>query len=231
MGRVLLTAVLLTPLFLREAAGQDRKKSPPEPKVWMCLKGELLWAESFAGTALPKDWRKGQGNWEVAAGILSGAELPADKHPAYVTRKVSDPNVVIQVTFKLDGAGWLGCSFESVKEHVAGLRLTADLIQLSRITGIGPTTRGTEIDACKTRLDDGAWHTLVWEICGDEMVATVDDRDMTLAKVDGLSMERLQLVLNARGQWARFKDIKVWKAVQDKAWPQNKARLKLTLKK
>ena len=231
MIRAALAAAFLMPLLLPEAAGQDKKKTAPEPKVWMCVKGELLWAESFAGKVFPKEWRQGQGIWEVEGGVLSAAEVPADKHPAFAIRNVGSPNVIIQVSFKLDGAGWLGTFFESTKEHVAGLRLTPDLIQLSRLTGIGPTTQGTEVDTCKTRLNDGAWHTLVWEIFGDEMVATVDDKDMTLAKVDGLSMERLHLVLNARGRWARFKDVKVWKAVQDKAWPQTKARLKLLLKK
>ncbi len=231
MVRTAFAAVLLMPLLLVEASGQDKKKAAPEPKVWMCEKGELLWAEAFEGAALSKDWHKGQGSWQVEGGVLSGAEVPADKHHAYASRKVSEPNVVIQFAFKLDGAGWLGGFFDG-KEHVSALSLSADMIRLRRMSGMGPTSKSTEVDSSKTKLNDGAWHTVVWEIFGDEMVATVDDKDMALAKADGLSQERLHLELNtAGGQWARFKDVKVWKATLSKTWPQQKAKLLQLLKK
>ena len=80
-------------------------------------KGELLWEEQFQGTELTKDWNKGKGSWKVESGALRGAELPEDKHHAYTSRKVTDPNVVIQFSFKLDGAKWMGAFFDG-KEHV-----------------------------------------------------------------------------------------------------------------
>jgi hypothetical protein len=221
--------LLAAPLLPQEKKG----KAPPEPKVWMCEKGELLWEEKFEGTAFSKDWHKGQGDWKVTDGILSGAELPADKHHAYCSRKVADPNAVIQFSFKLEGDGWLGAFFDG-KEHVAALQILPDGLRIRRMSGIGPTTKSTEIDAVKfkTKLNDGAWHTVVWEVYNDEMVATVDDRDLVLAKAEGLSMERLHLELNTGGgPTARFKDVKVWKASQSKLWPQQKARLMQVLKK
>ena len=107
MLRAAMIAVVLTPLLLLDATGQDKKKAAPEPKVWMCVKGDLLWSDSFAGPGLPKEWRKGMGTWEVDAGVLSAAEVAADKHPAFATRNIADPNAIIQFSFKLDGAGWL----------------------------------------------------------------------------------------------------------------------------
>lgn len=220
-------------LLLLAAPAQDArgKKAPPEPKTWMCRKGELLWHETFPGDVLSKDWRKGQGNWSVEDGALRGAEVPADKHHAYASRKVGSPDAILQFTFKLDGAGWLGGFFDG-KEHVAALSLNADGFRLRRMTGIGPTTTSKEVDAAKIKLNDGAWHTVVWEIHGDEMVAVVDDTAMALARCEGLSTARLHLELNtAGGPSALFKDVKVWKAERDETWPRKRAVLLQRLKK
>jgi hypothetical protein len=216
-----------------QADGQDKKKkTPPEPKVWMCKKGELLWEEKFEGTALPKEWHKGQGSWTVESGSLKGAEAPADKHHAYTSRKITETNVIIQFSFKLDGAKWLGGFFDG-KEHVSALMIGADAFNIKRMSGIGPTSKSTEIDSTRMKLNDGAWHTVVWEIYGDEMVAAIDDQQLVLAKAEGLSSERNHLELNtAGGASALFKDVKVWKAELDDKWPQKRAQiLQLTKKK
>jgi hypothetical protein len=221
--------------LLAPAAGQDKKtdpkKKPAEPKVWMVKKGELLWEEKWEGSELPKDWYKGKGNWLVESGGLKGAELPADAHHAYTSRKVTEANAVIQFSFKLDGAKWMGGFFDG-KEHVSALSLNPDSFNIKRMSGIGPTSKSTEIDSSKAKLNDGAWHTVVWEIYGDEMVATIDDQYMALAKADGLSSDRNHLELNTGGgQWALFKDVKVWKAELDDKWPARRPGLIATMKK
>jgi hypothetical protein len=208
--------------LLMPAAGQDKKadpkKKPSEPKTWMCKKGDLLWEEKWEGSELSKEWYKGKGNWQVESGSLKGAELPADAHHAYTSRKVTEANAVIQFSFKLDGAKWMGGFFDG-KEHVSALSLNPDSFNIKRMSGIGPTSKSTEIDSTKAKLGDGAWHTVVWEIYGDEMVATIDDLQMVLAKADGLSSDRSHLELNTGGgQWAQFKDVKVWKAELDEKW-------------
>jgi len=88
------------------------------------------------------------------------------------------------------------------------------------------------LEAGPNQLNDGAWHTVVWEIYGDEMVATIDDQQMVLAKADGLSSDRNHLELNTGGgQWAQFKDVKVWKAELDDKWPAKRAQIINSLKK
>ena len=107
-----------------------------------------------------------------------------------------------------------------------------DSFVIKKMSGIGPTSKSTEIDSTKMKLNDGAWHTVVWEIYGDEMVATIDDQQMVLAKADGLSPDRSHLELNTGGgQWAVFKDVKVWKADLDDKWPQKRATIIQLMKK
>jgi len=232
-----LTSVVLSILavgLLTPALGQDKKQDPkkkPEPKTWMCKKGELLWEETFSGSEIPKDWNKGKGNWQVESGELKGAELPADAHHAYMSRKVTDPNVVIQITFKLDGAKWMGGFFDG-KEHVSALALDGDVFHIKKMSGIGPTSKSTDIDSTRMKLNDGNWHTVVWEVYDKEMVATIDDQQMALARADDLSSDRSHLELNTGGgQWALFKDVKVWKAELDDKWAQKRATIIQLMKK
>ena len=228
---ILLIAVLSLPAVAQDKKADPKKKAPPEPKNWMCKKGELLWEEKWEGGDLPKDWHKGKGNWLVESGSLKGAELPADAHHAYASRNVTEANAIIQFSFKLDGAKWMGGFFDG-KEHVSCLSLNADAFSIRRMSGIGPTSKSSEIDSTKMKLNDGAWHTVVWEIYGDEMVAAIDDQQMVLAKADGLSSDRTHLELNTGGgQWALFKDVKVWKAELDDKWPQKRAVLLQAMKK
>ncbi|HVR87259.1 MAG TPA: LamG domain-containing protein, partial [Planctomycetota bacterium] len=175
-----------------------KKKPPPEPKTWMTKKGELLWEEKWDESEWPKDWYKGKGNWQLDNGQLKAAEVPADAHHAYSSRKVTEANAVIEFSFKLDGAKWLGGFFDG-KEHVSALSINADNFAIKKMSGIGPTSKSTEIDSSKAKLNDGAWHTVVWEIYGNEMVATIDDKEMVLAKAEDLSSDRSHLELNTGG--------------------------------
>jgi hypothetical protein len=215
---------------LTDAAGQDSKKKPADPKAWMCVKGAPLWVETFKGPDFPKEWHKGKGTWVIESGVMKGAEIAADKHNTYMSRPLSSPNVVVQFSFKIDGAPWMGVSVNG-KEHVAHLSFAAEAFKLNKVTGIGPTTKHTTVDQAKVKLGDDAWHTVVWEIYGDEMVATVDDKDTALARAEGLSSDRTSLELNNGGQWALFKDVRVWKAELDPKWPQKRAALIEAMKK
>jgi len=212
-------------------ADAPKKKAPPEPKVWMVKKGDLLWEEKWDESDWPKDWYKGKGNWQIESGELKGAEQKEDAHHAYTSRKVTEINVVIQFSFKLDGAKWMGGFFDG-KEHVSAMQINADGFNIKKMSGIGPTSKSTEIDSSKAKLNDGAWHTVVWEIYDKEMVATIDDKDMVLGKADDLSADRSHLELNTGGgQWGLFKEVKVWKAELDDKWAQKRAMIIQSLKK
>ncbi|HXX92814.1 MAG TPA: hypothetical protein VEN81_04225 [Planctomycetota bacterium] len=229
MRRALAVVILCLPGVV---LAQDKKPDPKkkaEPKVWMCKRGELLWEQHFEGD-FPKEWHKGKGDWQIDGDALKGAEVAADKHNTYMSREITTPNVIVQFSFKLQGCPWMGASVDG-KEHVSHLTLQPDSVRIAKVTGIGPTTKHTEVDFTKTKLNDEAWHTVVWEIYNEEMVATIDDKDMTLAKAEGLSMDRNHLELNNGGQWAWFKDIKVWKAELDDHWPQKRTQLMQMLKK
>jgi hypothetical protein len=72
---------------------------------------------------------------------------------------------------------------------------------------------------------------MVWEIQGDEMVATVDDKEMVLAKADGMTLVRSRVQLVSAGEWAWFDEIKVWKGEADPKWAKKRAVLQEQLRK
>ncbi len=230
MNKAAALFVAISLIGLGPIQAQEKKSAKKgDPKTWMCRRLELLWETKFDGT-YPKEWHKGKGNWQVEGDTLKGAELPEDKHNTYMSREIPTPNVIVQFTFKLQGCPWMGASVDG-KEHVSNLSLQPDFFKIAKVTGIGPTTKHTEVDNTKLKLNDDAWHTVVWEIYNDEMVAAIDDQQMALAKAEGLSMDRNHVELNNGGQWAQFKDIKVWKAELDDKWPAKRAQLIGIMKK
>jgi hypothetical protein len=220
---------LLLLLLVLPAAAQEAKKKT-EPKIWMCTKGDLLWEEKFEGGAYSKEWNRYKGTFAVQDGALKSTEVAEDNHHPAISRKISESNVIIQASFKFDGSPWMGLSLDD-KEHVARFMLAPDAFRLVKMEGIGSTTKGTDVDVTKMKLDDKAWHTVVWELYGDEMVATIDDAQMAIAKAQGMTATRSRLELISGGQSAWFKEIKVWKAVQDEKWPTKRAQLMKALKK
>src|SRR5438045_1383292 len=80
------------------------------------------------------------------------------------------------------------------------LILKPDQCKIVQMSGTGPTTKGSDVDTKRMKLNDGAWHTVVWEIYGDEMVATVDDTQMVMGKAEGMTPTRSRCELINGGQ-------------------------------
>ena len=233
-------SLILLALLAPAAAAQEPKKAatkkPADPKVWMSLRGALLWEETFAGGAWNKEWNRYKGNYVVEKDQLKVAEVAGDGHLPTMTRNFKESNVVIQFTFKFEGAKWLGVQLDDAaddakKEHVAQLTIQPDSFRIEKMTGFGPTTKNTVVDQKKMKFEPGVWHTIVWEILGDEMVATIDDKEMVLAKVDGMTLARSRLQLVSSGDWAWYDEIKVWKAEPDPKWAKKRAALLEQMKK
>ncbi len=231
LTRLSLACLLVLGLLPSGADAQEKKKkAPPDPKVWMCKRGELLWEESFEGGAWAKDWNKYKGDYKIEGDAVKVAEIASDGHHPAMSRKLGADNVIIQFRFKIEGSPWMGFAIDD-KEHVGRLMISNDQFKIVKMSGIGGTTKGVDIDSGRVKLNDGLWHTVVWEIYGDEMIATVDDKEMALGKAPGLTPTRGRCELISGGQFAHYDDIKVWKAEPDEKWPQKRAQLMQLLKK
>ena len=231
MTRFLALILILAPIALLEAQDRKPEKKKPDPKTWMAKRGELLWEENFEGGKWSKEWNKYKGNFVVEGDAVKSAEIASDGHHPAMSRKLGgDNNIIVQFSFKSDGSPWMGFALDD-KEHVARLIISPDKFKIVKMSGTGGTTKGSDVDSRNVKLNDGNWHTVVWEIVGKEMVATIDDKDMVLGKADDLAPIRSRCELINGGQFAWWKDVKVWKAEEDDKWPQKRAQLLQLLKK
>ncbi|HEX7896789.1 MAG TPA: hypothetical protein VF950_03460 [Planctomycetota bacterium] len=206
-------------------------KKPPDALNLMLKKGELLLEDSFTAESWgSKDWNKYKGKWEIVGDQLKVAEVASDAHHPAVSRKAELNCAVIQFKFKFDGAGWLGFSFDG-KEHVARCMMRPDAFQVVRMSGIGGTTKGETIDEKKVKLADGAWHTIVIEIGGKEMLAQIDNTHFIFGEKAGVETDKTRFEFISGGQFAWFDDLKIWKAEPDPKWAQKKQLLIAQTKK
>ncbi len=53
---------------------------------------------------LPKEWKVAKGTWEARDGVLTGTEVPAEKHAAVLWHQVPLQNAVVECEFMFDGS-------------------------------------------------------------------------------------------------------------------------------
>jgi len=232
----LLFVAVLQALALGQESKKAGSKKPADAKVWMSVKGALQWEETFAGGAWSKEWSRYKGNYVVEKDQLKVAEVAGDGHLPTMTRSFKESNVIIQFAFKFEGAKWLGMQLDDAvndakKEHVAQLTIQTDGFRIEKMSGFAGTTKNTVLDQKKMKFEPGSWHTMVWEIQGDEMVATVDDMEMLIAKAEGMNLVRSRVQLVSSGEWAWYGPIKIWKSEVDPKWPKKREILQEQLKK
>ena len=92
-------------------------------------------------------------------------------------------------------------------------------------TGIGPTTKSHPIDEHKVKFEPGRWYTIVIEVYENEMVAQIDNMHLAFGGMKKLDREKSRIELISGGQWAWFKDLKIWEALPDKRWPAKREYL------
>ena len=216
------TAIGLWPRGLSLAADEPTKKAPPAPTPLMCKQGEVLLEDQFGGGAYAKDWFRITGQFDVENDALRCAELAADNHHSELSTGSIGPlkssELVVQFSFKLDGATMLAVGIENPQGHVARAIATPDGFQIMKWAG--------KSDVRKLRFAPGSWHTVLWEIQGTEMVAQLDDQPLLYVDDPGLKIEKTRLVLINLGQTAWFDDVRVWKAEPNDRWPEQRKKLK-----
>ncbi len=89
---------------------------------------------------------------------------------------------------------------------------------------MGPD-KAVKFQTSKVDLQPNAWHTLVVELNGPEMVATLDGKEVSLGAHEMLDVEKANFGFTIAGQSAKFRNLTVWEATPQKDWAQTKAKL------
>jgi hypothetical protein len=222
-----MTAARLAATFVALAAGLAVAADPPAPDVRMAAPGKLLFDDPLSAP-LGKDWKVGKGKWEVSDGAVRGAEVKADMHGAVARHDLKARDAVVAFSFKLDGAKVISLSLNGAKGHVSRVRVTPTALSVQKDDQDGkngPDT-GAVLDTVPTTVKPGEWHTLVVELRGPDILATLDGKHTAFGSHPAIDADKANFGLTVAGETASFKGLRAWEATGPaKDWDATKAKL------
>lgn len=211
----------------------------------MTVRGKLLVDQEFEKPLPPfdgksngfasgfKGWRYNAvprgGHWEVVEGTFKGTENPQLHHPATASYGFDFKNVVIQCEVRM-----LNTPLNGRPSHRMQVRTTdtKDYVCSVMIDEKGWGIEKDDNDHAgpdkpvplgrinmPMKLDE--WHTVLFEILGEEMVATVDGKSLSgTHSLIGEDKHSVMFVVGGEGEVRHFK---VWEATPNPEWSKNKA--------
>jgi hypothetical protein len=220
----LLVPVVCVSLFALSLSAADQ---PDEPKTLMTQRGKQLLSDDltkpFAG-----QWKVAKGKWDVTDGSIRGSELKSDMHGAVARHPVGFENAVIEYSFKLDGSPRMTTlSINAAKGHVCrvAVRPNGFTVQKDDQDGKNGPDKPAVLQTVETAVKAGEWHTLVIELFGKEMLATLDGQHTAYGVHEKIQGPKANVGLTVAGESVSFKNLRVWEAVPNKSWAENKAKL------
>jgi hypothetical protein len=196
-----------------------------EGKTLMTQRGALIFADDFSQPPA-KPWNVAKGEWKVVDGAVQVKELESDMHGAAARRPLPQADFIVQYSFKLDGAKQTTLSINDAKGHccralvnAAGLMVQKDSHDKNK------TDKSAVLDRQPAPIAPGKWHTLVVEVLGPEIVASVDGQVVAFGAHDSIKVTKSNIGLTVAGESASFKDLRVWEAKPNSTWEATKSAL------
>lgn len=197
----------------------------PEPKTLLTERGKLLFRDDLT-QPLGKEWRAAKGKWEVVNGAIRGAEQKADMHGAVARHAMPFQNVIIQYDFKLEGARQTSLSINAAKGHLCRVVINPTTLSVRKDSlDKNVTDEAAVLDTRNTTVAPNVWHTLVIEIRGQEMLATLNGKETAFGSHPGLEKEKANFGFTVAGEAVSFRNLRVWEGLPNKDWVTTKTQL------
>ncbi len=167
--------------------------------------------ESFAGSALGKNWAAAKGDWQVAGGELTGKEKNEDKHAAVCALNQPNHDSIIRFSFKLDGANSLSLSYNHAKGHLFRVNITP--------TGVAVNTdkdkkdessKAVALGKADTKFEPGQWYTMQVEVKGTKVAVQTDNGVKIEGSHPSLDVDKTGYRFVTKGETLRLADVKAW---------------------
>jgi len=189
--------------------------------------------KEIVGDALTKDakaadWKVAKGKWERTPDGTRVEEIPADKHGAVsrVAQKLQD--LVIAFEFRLDGAKSVSLSINATKDHMARVFITPTTLRVQKDDHDhdGPDKAVVFLNTAQS-FEPGTWHSVVLEMVGDTMVATIDGKISGFGRDELFKAEKADPGFTCGGQSATFRNLVIWsaKAEPKASWKEASAQI------
>lgn len=199
--------------------------SAQEPKTFAGLRGKTLFADDFA-TTIDTKWKAAKGKWEIADGALRVRELKEDNHGAAMRCAIPLENAIVEYQFRFDGAKQTTLSLNATKGHLSRALVTPTSLMVKKdSTDKNKTDKAQVLDTRKLNLKQGEWHTLVVELIGKEIVASVDGKEVAFGKHDGIAQTKANFGLTVAGESMHFRKFRVSEAQPNPAWETTRQTL------
>lgn len=114
-----------------------------------------------------------KGQWIPSDGVLSVVNIPAEKHIPVLHHKIGLASAVIELEFRLDGAGSFLVGCDSNK-HVGRVVINAKGLSIAE-DSVKPSHTIAELPLA---VKQGQWHKLRVEWKGDQMAARLDGNEL-----------------------------------------------------
>jgi hypothetical protein len=228
------------------------------PRTLLTERGKLLVSEDLgqmpadvahraALNALKSGWQFAPGKWEIIDGALRGYQLEADKHSAAAFFAHAWKDAILQFDVKLDGCSQVVFCVDDPAamrpatptrpaqnrvEHLCRLILNKDgfATQKDDHDHDGPDAN-VPFGAVKMPVKQGEWKTVLIEIQGEEMVATIDGKTIAGAHRQ-VASDKACISFGVTGYSsgfnkvpplsASFRKLRIWEALPNPKWVKNK---------
>ncbi|MBI5774054.1 MAG: hypothetical protein HZA89_09970 [Verrucomicrobia bacterium] len=213
-------------LFSEDFAKPVEKAAAPVAAAKGAAKGAAKKADKSAPKAAPAPWTTGwrlrPGKWEFADGAMKGTELKEDAHGAVARFPFKFKEAVIQYDVRLDGCKQTTFSVNDAKDHVCRVLINKDGFKAQKDDNdhAGPD-KAKVFNNVALPLAPGTWHTVLIEIKGGEMVATMDGKS-SVGTDPLIATDKANFGFTVSGDGASFRNLRVWEATANPAWEQNK---------
>lgn len=180
------------------------------PKTAKLVPGKVLFLDPLK-TALDDSWKVAKGKWTLSDGAVQGAELKADMHGAVARHDVAFKDGIIEFSFKLDGARNISLSMNAQKGHICRLSIRPTGFSVAKDAQDKKAgDKGMVLSTCEVAIKPGEWHTVVLELSGEEMIATMDGKHKAAGSHPAVNKEKANIGFTVAGETASFKGLKVW---------------------
>ncbi len=176
------------------------------------------------------------GQWKQIDGRFQGHENPQVKHPSTASFGLEFKNIIVQCQVRFEDVELDKDPAHGFKSRYLQLRTTNDrtyLCSLSISPGAfglikddndfeGPDQR-VQLASGKAPVKVGEWTTVLLEILGDEMTATVNG--VTLTGQNAAVAQTKKSFMFVIGTEGSVRDLHIWEASAHPDWPMNRAVL------
>ena len=168
-------------------------------------------------------WKTAKGKWDNVDGSIKGSEVKADMHGAVSRHDASFNDGVISFNFKLEGAKGISLSLNGTKGHICRVAIKPtgfSVIKDSQDKKAGD--KAMVLASSDIEIKAGEWHSMVLELHGPNMLATLDGKTTILGTHPAVEKPKANIGFTVSGESASFRDLKVSSGSLSKNWDKTK---------